>query len=388
MGNPPTRRDMLKGSLAGAGLGVAGLPEWAFPAPAPGEVIVPFTDVPENFSTSPAPDTRFLDIRKIDRLITPSDQFFTVQHLGQPEIDGASFRLKVTGLVDRPKQLSIAEIRSLGPSPDLVAGFECSGNSPRLTQGLASNGRWSGVPLRKVLALAGVKPQGKEVVFFGADHGIEKVDYRGQAYEVDQQFGRSMTVDEAMAPEPLLAFALNGEPLSRFQGFPLRLIVPGWYGVANVKWLAQIHVQQDRYVGNYQARWYRTLRGERIGDETKWVESAVTRMRLKSVIARVTREGSSHKITGFVLNDGTPLKAVEVSIDGGSWRAAAVAPGQDRYSWKLFSYVWPDAKAGEHTLVSRVTDVNGLVQPTLADLETKKTNLENNAQHPRTVMVS
>jgi hypothetical protein len=89
-----------------------------------------------------------------------------------------------------------------------------------------------------------------------------------------------------------------------------------------------------------------------------------------------------------VLNDGTPLKAVEVSIDGGSWRPAAVAPGQDRYSWKLFSYVWPDAKAGEHTLVSRVTDVNGLVQPTLADLETKKTNLENNAQHPRTVMVS
>jgi DMSO/TMAO reductase YedYZ molybdopterin-dependent catalytic subunit len=380
---------MLNGGLAGAGLGLTGLPEWAFPAPAQGEVVVPFTDVPESFNTAPAPETRLLDIRKIDRPVTPSDQFFTVQHLGQPEIDGAGYRLKVSGLVDQPKQLSLAEIRTLGGSPlDLTAGFECSGNSSRVRQGLASNGRWSGVPLRKVLAAAGVRPQGKEVVFFGTDHGIEKVEYRGQTYEVDQQFGRSISVDEAMAPEPLLAFELNGQPLTRMQGFPLRLIMPGWYGVANVKWLAQIHVQQDRYVGNYQARWYRTLRGEKIDDEMKWVESGVTRMRLKSVIARVTREGSSHKVTGFVLNDGTPLKAVELSIDNGPWRTATVAPGQDRYSWKLFSYVWSDAKAGEHTLVSRVTDLNGMVQPTQADLETKKTNLENNAQYPRTVMVS
>jgi hypothetical protein len=305
-----------------------------------------------------------MDIRKIDRL-TPSDQFFTVQHLGQPEIDGASYRLKITGLVDRPKQLSLDEIKSMGtPLLDLVAGFECSGNSPRPIQGLASNGRWSGVPLKKVLAAAGVKPTGKEVVFFGSDHGIEKVDYRGQSYEVDQQFGRSISVEEAMAPEPLLAYALNGQPLSRFQGFPLR------------------------YVGNYQARWYRTLRGEKIGDEMKWVESGVTRMRLKSVIARVTRAGTTHTVTGFVLNDGTPLKAVEVSIDKGPWQTATLVPGQDRYSWKLFNYTWAGATPGEHTLVSRVTDANGMVQPTLADLETKKTNLENNAQHPRTIMVA
>ena len=383
-----TRRDVLKGSLAGAGLGITSLPDWVFPAPAQGEVAVPFTDMPEIFNTAPSAENRFLDLRKIDRLITPSDQFFTVQHLGQPEIDGASFRLKVTGLVDHPKQLSLAEIKSLGTPLDMVAGFECSGNSPRLTQGLASNGRWSGVPLRKVLAAAGVRSAGREVVFFGADHGVEKVDYRGQSYEVDQQFGRSMSVDEAMAPEPLLAFGLNGAPLSRFQGFPLRLIVPGWYGVANVKWLAQIHVQQERYLGNYQARWYRTLRGEKIGDEVKWTETAVTRMRLKSVIARVTREGASYKITGFVLNDGTPLKAVEVSIDKGPWRKATIASGQDPYSWKLFSYGWADATPGEHTLVSRVTDANGLVQPTAAELETKKTNLENNAQYPRTVVVS
>ena len=169
-------------------------------------------------------------------------------------------------------------------------GFECSGNR-RPLQGLSSNGRWTGVPLRAVLDRAGVKAEAREFVFFGADHGDEEVEFRGTMFKVDQQFGRSLSREKALSAEPLLAYALNGEPLTKHQGFPLRLIVPGWYGVANVKWLSEIHVQEDQYLGKYQARWYRTLRGEMINGELKWKENAVTHMQLKSFIARVTRNG-------------------------------------------------------------------------------------------------
>src|SRR5437867_2605765 len=355
MNNQSTRREILKGGLALAGLSVLGIPEWALPALAQGETLVPFTDLPENMNLTPAPDRRILDIRKIDGPFTPKDQYFTTQHYGHPEGDPATFRLKVTGLVDRPKSLSLDDLKKMG-NAELIAGFECSGNR-RPLQGLSGNGRWNGVPLKTVLDSAGVKSSAREFVFFGADHGEEEVEFRTQKFKLDQQFGRSLNREKAMSADPFLAWALNGEPLTKHQGSPLRLLVPGWYGVANVKWLSQIHVQQDAFMGKYQARWYRTLRGETIGGETKWTETAVTHMRLKSFIARVSRAGGDYKVLGVVLNDGTPIKAVEVKVDDGPWQAAAMDPStKDKYSWKLFTYVWKGAVPGEHTLVSRVTD--------------------------------
>jgi DMSO/TMAO reductase YedYZ molybdopterin-dependent catalytic subunit len=370
-----------------AGLSVLGIPEWALPALAQSETLVPFTDMPENFPTNTGPDRRIIDVRKITGPFTPRDQFFTTQHYGHPEVDPAAFRLKVTGLVQRPKSFSLDELRKLGRA-ELVAGFECSGNR-RPLQGLSSNGRWTGVPLRAVLDQAGVKPEARVFVFFGADHGEEEVEFRTQKFKVDQQFGRSLTREKALSPEPFLAYAMNGEPLTRHQGFPLRLIVPGWYGVANVKWLSQIHVQEDEYLGKYQARWYRTLRGEMIDGEVKWKEAAVTHMQLKSFIARVTRDGSRFKALGVVLNDGTPLKSVEVRVDDGPWQPATMDPATSgKYSWKLFTYTWNGTTPGEHTLVSRVTDTTGKVQPTAEELENKKTFLEDNSQFPRKVMIS
>jgi hypothetical protein len=112
-------------------------------------------------------------------------------------------------------------------------------------------------------------------------------------------------------------------------------------------------------------------------------------MQLKSFIARVTRDGSRHVVLGVVLNDGTPIKSVEVRVDQGPWQTAAMDPAtSSKYSWKLFTYVWNGATPGEHTLVSRVTDLTGRVQPTAEDLANKKTFLEDNSQHPRTVMIS
>ena len=379
------RRDMLRGTLAAAGLGMLGIPEWALPVLAQSDTLVPFTDAPPAFP-APGPVNRQYDIRTIDGPFTPADKFFTTQHYGHPVVDPATYRLKVSGLFNKPLSLSLDELRRIG-SAELIFGFECSGNR-RPLQGLCGNGRWTGVPLRAVLDRGGLRAQAREIVFFGADRGEEEVEFRTQKFKVEQQYGRSMTREQVLGSDAFLAYALNGEPLTRHQGSPLRLLVPGWYGMANVKFLAQIHAQEDAYLGKFQARWYRTLRGEMIDGETKWTEAAISQMQLKSFLARVTRNASGYTMLGVILNDGTPLKSVEVRVDDGPWRPAVLDPStRAKYSWKLFTYAWNDATPGEHTLVSRVTDVNGRVQPTLEELESKKTFLEDNSQYPRKVMI-
>jgi DMSO/TMAO reductase YedYZ molybdopterin-dependent catalytic subunit len=381
-----TRREILTGSLALAGLSALGIPDWILPALAQGETIVPFADMPENLP-APRAETRIYDVRKIDGPFTPKDVFPTTQHYGHPSVDPATFRLKVTGMVDRPKSLSLDDLRKMG-SVELIAGFECSGNR-RPLQGLAGNGKWTGIPLKTVLDAAGVKAAAREFVFFGADHGEEEIEWRTQKFKVDQQFGRSLNREKAMSSEPFIAWALGGEPLMKSQGAPLRLLVPGWYGVANVKWLSQVHVQEDAYMGKYQTRWYRTLRGEMIDGEMKWKETAVTHMQLKSFIARVTKTGSGHKVLGVVLNDGTPIKVVEIKVDDGPWQPATMDPSTPgKFSWKLFTYAWNGATPGEHTITSRVTDVTGRVQPTEQDLENKKSFLEDNSQVPRKLTIA
>ncbi len=172
-------------------------------------------------------------------------------------------------------------------------------------------------------------------------------------------------------PNPFLAYALNGEPLTRHQGFPLRLLVPGWYGVANVKWLSEIHVQEEQYLGKYQARWYRTLKGEMIGGEMKWKETAITHLQLKSFVARVTRDGNRHKVFGVALNDGTPLKSVDVRVDDGPVAAghhgpclrAASIPGS------CSPTIGTAPRRASTRSCSRAIDVNGQVQPTAEELE-------------------
>jgi DMSO/TMAO reductase YedYZ molybdopterin-dependent catalytic subunit len=387
-----TRSQTLKRALAAAGA-LALVPEWALPALAQGEIDVPFTDIPATFNFSPPNgNNRFLDLRRIDGLMTPADQFFFIQHYNKPEIDAASYRLKFTGLVSKPTELSLAELQSMR-SVDVVNGYECSGNSPRSVQGLSSNGRFTGVRLRDVLRRVGVDDKAREVVFFGADKGNEDVVFRTNTLKVQQQFARSITLENAMKPEPLLAWALNGAPLDRNHGLPLRVVMPGWYGVANVKWLSEIRLQEDRFLGNYQARWYRTVRavggtGELTDADTQFIETEVTKLNLKSVIARVRKSAGAHQVLGFVLNDGTPLRSVEVKVDEGAWQRATLDPANTQFSWKLFTYRWEGATPGEHTLVSRATDVNGVVQPTAADLSRKKTFLEDNSQFPRKVMIA
>ncbi len=387
MANKMTRREVVRGGAVLAGAATLGAPEWALGSLAQEGTLVPFADMPDEFVTNPSPIVRFVDIRNINEFFTPADEFFTIQHYGQPEVDASSHQVEISGLVARPQKISMADIRRR-PRIELACAYECSGNSGRRFHGLVSNGLWGGTSLKALLQDIGVEPGGREVVFFGADRGDETITVRGRSWEVEQQFARSLSLDDALGDDTMLAYELNGEPLTLNQGAPLRLIIPGWYGVAQVKWLEQIHVQRDRFMGKFMAREYVTLRDEAVGDNVKATETSITRMKLKSVIGRVTRGPAHHTIHGFALTDGTALDRIEVQIDDGPWNRATLDARNTRYSWQLFTYSWEGATAGEHTITSRAIDTNGKVQPAQADLEAKKTTWENNGQFPRRVMVS
>ena len=384
-----TRRTALKTGVALGGMAAsASMPFWSQLAMGASEELVPFSDMPEGYTVPPvAPGgIHYLDTSKIDSFYTPNDDFYIIQHYNQPQIADADFRLRISGLINNPFELSLADLKSRQKF-EIDAGFECGGNSPRLFQGLIGNARWGGVRLVDLLEEAGLQRDGVEVVFYGADKGMEKTR-SDLDMEVEQSFGRSMHIDDALNPDIILAYEMNGEPLPLYHGAPLRVVVPGWYGVANVKWLDQIHIQDRRYMGRFMGRDYVTLSKRNIGGEERWEERSVTRIQLKSSIIRVTRNGRDHNITGFVLNDGTPLRSVEVKIDNGPWQRAEIDPASSKYSWKLFNYTWRDASAGEHTIVSRVTDVTGQVQATADQMPEKPTRWENYAQFPRRVMIS
>lgn len=376
------RRRVLKGGL-GAGALALGASAFPWTVLAQNETPVPFLDVPEGFDPGPRRpnSTHIIDTRNISAFY--HDDFYVVQHYGQPALDPENFRLSITGLVDRPLQFTLNELMQRTAIEQDV-GFECGGNGGRMFHGLVGNARWRGVSLRQLLEEAGVQSEGREVVFFGADIGTEEI--RGR--EVEKAFARSMSVEDAMAEPNMLAWAMNGEALPVHHGRPLRLIAPGWYGVANVKWLTQIHVQDTRYMGRFMGRDYVTLKREQVGEQERWVENSVARMNLKSVIARVTRRGNHHRISGFALNDGTPLQRVEVSIDGGNWREATVDPQASTYSWKLFHYDWEDASAGEHSIVSRVTDINGHTQARAEELPERVSYWEEFGQFPRRIRIA
>jgi DMSO/TMAO reductase YedYZ molybdopterin-dependent catalytic subunit len=380
-----TRREALQTGLSLATFAAtAGLPFWSKLALGAEEELVPFSDMLEFVAPPVAPGgVHFLDTRTISTFYTPNDDFYIVQHYNQPVLAEADYKLRVTGLVGKTLELSLADIKAR-PRVEIDAGFECGGNRDTLFQGLIGNARWAGTPLRGLLEEAGVDPAGIEVVFYGYDKGMETV----RDLSIEQAFGRSLHITDAMNPDILLAYEMNGEALPLYHGAPLRVLVPGWYGVANVKWLGQIHVQDTRYMGRFMARDYVTLQKTVVGGEERWEERSVTRINLKSSIVRVTKTRTAHNVMGFVLNDGTPLRAVEVSIDGGAWQAATVDPASSKYSWKLFNYTWDNPTPGEHTLVSRAIDENGKVQATVDEMPEKPTRWENYAQFPRKVMVS
>lgn len=381
-----SRRELLKGALGTGALaaGAAVVPNLIFPALAQGERLVPFTDVPDTFNVRPVRpnSTHYLDTRDITEYFTDNDDFYLVQHYGQPEIDNDSWRLRITGLVDNELEFSLQDLMDRDVF-EQQAGFECGGNGRRLFQGLIGNAYWKGVGLQKLLEEAGIQDGAKEIVFFGTDVATEEI----RETEVDKAFARALSIEDAMRPENMLAFEMNGEPLPHYHGKPVRLLIPGWYGVANVKWINQIHVQDTRYMGRFMGRDYVTLKKVDVGGVERWVENSVTTMNLKSSIVRVVENGGQHKIQGFALNDGTSIESIEVKIDDGPWQRAQINPRSTKYSWKLFSFDWNNAAPGDHTIVSRVTDINGNVQATQEEMPEQVSYWEDFGQFTRTITI-
>ena len=380
-----TRRDLLS-QLGIVTVGLAVTPVRGWPASwFAQEAIVPFTDVPETFSTHRGSDGSGLrvaqDLRNLTSWTTPVDDFFAVAHYGYPELNASTYRLGLTGLVQRPLTLTLDQLKSR-PRVERTTVFECSGNSARLFHGMVGNATWTGTELLPLLEELGPADDAKEVHFWAADSGTEEI--RGNEYE--QNFARSMSMDQIRDTNPILAYEMNGEPLRVVHGFPVRLIVPGWYGISQVKWLNKIELSADRLVTRFMAKDYVTLMGREVDGRTEWIETSVTRQRPKSAIARVTRSGSRFTIFGVAWSDGTPLDRVEVRVDDGAWSTAELDRPSDPHSWTFFTLEMPELPAGEHTLVSRATDTVGRTQPEHLDM--KRTRWENNELFHRTIEVA
>ncbi len=383
-----SRRSLLKdGGAALASLSVLRLagPASAFPAVQQDAVVIPWLDQP---AANPVPDVivQQLDWSTLDDNTwqTPTDKFFVIKHFNLPELKEADWKLEVSGLVDHPMSLTLADLKARARH-EVMFTIECSGNTglPFFDGGIG-NAKWAGTPLASVLADAGVQPAGTEVVFWGADAGDETYG----DLKISEHFARSMSLADAQNPANLLTYEMNGEPLPPLHGFPLRLIAPGWYGIANVKWLTRIEVRDQRYAGNFMSRLYVTMREEERDGETVWTFSTVGRDRLKSAPAKVIQQGDTYSIMGAAW--GGQIANVEVSIDGGAWQPAKLAADDGSpLTWTFWTYDWGTPTAGEHTVASRATAADGSVQPAPDDpyLAGKKTYWESNGQITRHVKI-
>ncbi len=381
-----SRRTLLKvssGALAGLSvLRIVG-PASAF-QDAGGEVI-PWLDQPEE---NPVPEVIVKQItwEEVDDWITPTEDFFVIDNFGtEPVIDEATWTLQISGLVTTPMTLSLADLQAR-ERQEVTATIECSGNSglPFLT-GAIGNATWAGTSLASLLEEAGVQEEGIEVVYWGADAG-EQV---WQDVTITEHFARSMSLTDAMNPNNLVALEMNGAPLTAADGFPARIIAPGWYGSMNAKWLTRIEVRDSRYQGNFMARDFVTIREEQIDGESVWTFTSVRHDRLKSAPAKVTKNGDSYAIMGAAW--GAPVSGVEVRIDDGEWQPATLTEGDgSEFAWTFWTFDWGTPAAGEYAITSRAIDADGSTQPAPDDpfLAGKTTFYESNGQITRRVQIA
>jgi DMSO/TMAO reductase YedYZ molybdopterin-dependent catalytic subunit len=386
-----SRRAMLKSSAALAALAALGLPSEALAALAAdaaaqaGEVVVPWLDQPPPFPGSPDQVATQLVWEQLGAELTPNEQFFTVQHYGPwLTLRERDWRLNLDGLALKPRSLSLAELRAR-PRQQVTFTLECSGNHgfPFFTGGIGT-AVWAGTPLAPLLREAGWQPDASEVVFWGADAGPGPVGEQ----TIVEQFARSLSLADALNPNMLLCYEMNGVPLHPAHGFPLRLIAPGWYGVANVKWLTRIELANTRYEGRFMARDYVTQRVVQQGERELTRFTSVGRALLKSAPARVVR-GSKYRIEGVAW--GAPIGRVEVRLNEGPWRQAYLVGEAPRegFAWRRWALDWGQPAAGEYAVTARAFDTSGRVQPAPDDpqLATKRTYWESNGQITRRVRI-
>ena len=239
-----------------------------------------------------------------------------------------------------------------------------------------------------LLMEAGILDEGIEVVFWGTDKGTIELHDDIRDVKMTQNFARSMSIADAMGPNNLLAYEMNGEALPEVHGFPARLIAPGWYGIANVKWLKRIEVRDRRLMNRFMGRDYVTIREETLDGQTYWTETSVGRARLKSAPARVTRSGDGYRVTGAAW--GAPIERVEVQIDDGPWLPATIDHADEaEFAWKIWYFDWAKPTQGDHRITARAIDTFGHMQPAMDDpiIAGKHTYWESNGQVTRKIHI-
>ncbi len=293
---------------------------------------------------------------------TPTASFFVRNNHPEPELSADTHRIAVEGAVQTPLTLQLADL-ARGPMRELTVTLECAGNGRTSMAPLAEGepwGKgalgtavWKGVPLAEVLGLARLRTDVLEVLIEGADG------------EGSKRFARSLPVSKALHPDTLLALEMNGAPLTRSHGAPVRLIVPGWYGMANVKWVRRIEALTRPFEGHYQRERY--IYDFADGQAPK----PVSRMKVKSLI---TAPGSGTRVApgrvvvqGLAWSGERRVVQVEVAVDGGeTWKPATLLEPAKPSAWVRWAFTWEDATPGRHTLRARATDEAGETQPETA----------------------
>jgi DMSO/TMAO reductase YedYZ molybdopterin-dependent catalytic subunit len=324
----------------------------------------------------------------IGGVVMPNARFYVRNHFQIPRLDPDAFRLRIGGLVERPLELSLVDLHNM-PSQTAFVTLECAGNGRTLFEpaiegekwqlGAVSTAEWTGVPLAEVLDRAGVRTGASEVLFRGADGGT----LEGQAAPI--RYERSLSVAHARDADAMLVYAMNGEPLPRQHGYPLRLVVPGWFAVASVKWLTDLEVLDRPFHGHYQIDkyWYEWVR------DGQTVREPVTLQRVRALI---TEPIANHPIPrgdltirGVAWSGAAPIARVEVSLDDGIWQDARLVGERRRHSWQWWELIARVEQAGNLSLRARATDLAGRTQPERA--EWNRLGYGNNAIHQLRIAV-
>jgi DMSO/TMAO reductase YedYZ molybdopterin-dependent catalytic subunit len=324
----------------------------------------------------------------IGGVVTPNAHFYVRNHFQIPNLDPAAFRLAVGGLVERSLNLSLRDLHNM-PSQTRFVTLECAGNGrtkfdppiegEKWNLGAVSTAEWTGVTLAEVLDRAGVRTGATEVMFRGADGGTVE----GHAGPL--RFERSLQLDHARDPDVLLAYAMNGEPLPIQHGYPVRLVVPGWYAVASVKWLTEIELIDRPFAGHYQADkyWYECER------DGQTVREPVTLQRVRALITEPAADQEVQRgelaIRGVAWSGAAQIARVEISMGEGSWQEAHLVSERQRHSWQWWELITRAHESGVVTLRARATDFAGRTQPERA--EWNRLGYGNNAIHEMPVRI-
>ena len=300
----------------------------------------------------------------IQSWLTPNSLYYARNHFETPSIDLSDWRLVIDGCTRSTQTLAYSDIISM-PRRTMPITMECAGNNRtdldppvsgnKFQGGAISTAIWAGAALLDALDLAGILKEAQEIVFKGADSGIP---YEGKP---PSPYARSLPLDEAMHHEVLLAYEMNGEPLPEDHGYPLRLIVPGWYGMASVKWLTRITLIDHPYEGFFQKERY-------VLDTGDGLASPLTHMLVKSLFTRPRHgqvfEPSAQEVAGLAWSGTARVAAVEISDDfGETWKTAKLTGMAHEHTWQQWTAEWTPRGSGHHTLMVRARDEDGNVQP-------------------------